>query len=55
MLRMLFRLQRSVKQWGFDYDGDYTSTQRALKEYREHLSHKIQSKSQRIGTGLASV
>ena len=42
MLRMLFRLLRSVKKWGFDYEDDYTFTQRALKEYREHISDKIQ-------------
>lgn len=46
MLHMLFQLLRSVKQWvwnSFDkYEDDYTFTQRALKEYREHISHKIQ-------------
>jgi uncharacterized protein YbgA (DUF1722 family) len=42
MLRMLFRLLKSVKQWAFEFEDDYTFTQRALKEYREHLSDKIQ-------------
>jgi hypothetical protein len=42
MLRMLFRLLRSVKKWGFEFEDDVTFTQRALKEYREHLSDKIQ-------------
>lgn len=42
MLRMLFQLLEYVKQWGFDYEDDCTFTQRALKEYREHLSHQIQ-------------
>jgi hypothetical protein len=42
MLHMLFQLLESVKKWGFEYEDDYTFTQRALKEYREHISHKIQ-------------
>jgi hypothetical protein len=42
MLRRLFQLLKPVKQWGFDYEDDYTFTQRALKEYREHISHNIQ-------------
>ena len=46
MLRMLFQLLRSVKKWAWNnlnnYEDDYTFTQRALKEYREHLSDKIQ-------------
>jgi hypothetical protein len=42
MLRMLSRLLESVKKWGSDYEDDYTFTQRALKEYREYLSDKIQ-------------
>ena len=42
MLHMLFRLLESVKKWGFEFEDDVTFTQRALKEYREHLSNKIQ-------------
>jgi hypothetical protein len=46
MLHMLFRLLKSVKKWVLNnlnnYEDDYTFTQRALKEYREHLSNKIQ-------------
>jgi len=42
MLHMLSWLLEYVKKWGFDYEDDYTFTQRALKEYREYLSDKIQ-------------
>jgi GR25 family glycosyltransferase involved in LPS biosynthesis len=42
MLHMLSRLLKSVKKWGFEFEDDVTFTQRALKEYREHLSNKIQ-------------
>ena len=42
MLHMLFQLLESAKQWAFEFEDDYTFTQRALKEYREHLSDKIQ-------------
>jgi hypothetical protein len=46
MPHMLSRLLESVKKWAWNslnnYEDDYTFTQRALKEYREHLSDKIQ-------------
>jgi predicted transcriptional regulator len=46
MLHMLFQLLKSAKNWVLsslnNYEDDVTFTQRALKEYREHISHKIQ-------------
>lgn len=42
---MLSRLLESVRKWAFEYEDDVTFTQRALKEYREQISHKIQPRS----------
>lgn len=46
MIHMLYQLLKSVKNWVSsslnNYEDDVTFTQRALKEYREHISHKIQ-------------
>jgi len=46
MLHTVYQQLKSVVKWAWNslnnYEDDYTFTQRALKEYREHLSHKIQ-------------
>jgi GR25 family glycosyltransferase involved in LPS biosynthesis len=46
MLRILSQLLKSAVKWALnnlnDYEDDVTFTQRALKEYREQISHKIQ-------------
>jgi hypothetical protein len=46
MLPTLYQQLKSAAKWVWNnlnkYEDDYTFTQRALKEYREHISDKIQ-------------
>jgi len=46
MLHTVYQQLKSAVKWAWNslnnYEDDVTFTQQALKEYREHISHKIQ-------------